>query len=100
MQSPSRIMSWQRSHSWPLTGFELRSTNSPLRSGQYRQFRQQCQRRPTLMASVLELRPPLEGCRPPPESLRSFLVGPETDLDFFFIEDFFTSIVIFSQEAS
>ena len=52
------------------------------------------------MASVLELRPPLEGCRPPPESLRSFLVGPETDLDFFFIEDFFANVMIFGQEVS
>jgi hypothetical protein len=42
MQSPSRIMRWQRSHRWPLTGFELRSTYSPLRSGQCRQLRQQC----------------------------------------------------------
>jgi hypothetical protein len=49
---------------------------------------------------VLELRPPLEGRRPSPGSLGSLLVGPETDLDFFFIEDFFASIVIFSQEAS
>ena len=42
VQSQSRIKSWQRSHRWPLTGFELRSTYSPLRSGQYWQFRQQC----------------------------------------------------------
>ena len=57
-------------------------------------------RRPKPTPSVLELRPPLEGRRPSPGSLGSLLVGPETDLDFFFIEDFFASIVIFSQEAS
>ena len=49
---------------------------------------------------VLQLRPPLEGRGPSPGSLGSLLVGPETDLDFLLIEDFFASIVIFSQEAS
>ena len=47
-----------------------------------------------------EFYPLLEGRRPPPGSLRSLLVRPETDLDFLLIEDFFASIVIFSQEAS
>ena len=57
------------------------------------------ERRPKPTPSV-GVRPLLEGRRPPPGSLRSLLVRPETDLDFFFIEDFFASIVIFSQEAS
>jgi hypothetical protein len=47
-----------------------------------------------------EFYPLLEGRRPPPESLRSFLVSPETDLDFLLIEDSFASIVVLSQEAS
>jgi hypothetical protein len=42
----------------------------------------------------------LEGRLPPPESLRSFLVSPKTDLDFLLIEDSFASIVILSQEVS
>jgi hypothetical protein len=47
-----------------------------------------------------EFCPLLEGRRPPPESLPSFLVSPETDLDFLLIEDPFASIVVPSQEAS
>jgi hypothetical protein len=42
VQSSSRIRVWQKSHSSPWTGFELRSVYSPLRSGQNRQFLQQC----------------------------------------------------------
>ena len=57
-------------------------------------------RRPKPTHSVLEFRPLLEGRRPPPRPLGSFLVSPETDLDFLLIEDFFASIVIFGQEAS
>ena len=66
----------------------------------FRDRQEQKGRRPKPTPSVLEFRPLLEGRRPSPGSLGSFLVGPETDLDFLLIEDFFAGIVIFSQEAS
>jgi hypothetical protein len=57
-------------------------------------------RRPKPTPFAFEFRPLLEGRRPPPRPLSSFFVSPETDLDFLLIEDFFASLVIFSQEAS
>jgi hypothetical protein len=50
-------------------------------------------------ADALFIVPFLEGRRPPPFSLRSFLVGPETSLDFLLIEDSFAGVEILSQET-